>query len=757
MSKAKIRTIVVAATLSIWFAVVLFQSCGRNQEPQSEALLQTENTFQLADSMYVGSETCASCHNAEYKDWQGSHHDLAMMEADSQSVKGNFNDQTFTSQGVTHRFFMRNGDYYVNTEGGDGQYQDYKILYTFGIEPLQQYIVEFPKGQYQCLRTAWDTEKGGWFDLYPDMKVVHSEWIHWTKGGLRWNTMCADCHSTFLRKNYHVDTESYDTKYTWIDVGCESCHGPGEAHVAAASHPDYKGYTPGGEDKLYLTSDLSSKQQVDGCARCHSLRTQFTPFFDHQGEYMDHYAPDLLREGQYFPDGQILGEVYVYASFIQSKMYMVGVECADCHNVHSLELKVQGNALCNQCHAPQTYDTPSHHFHTINTEGAECISCHMPGRYYMGNDFRRDHSFRLPRPDLSVRYDTPNACTGCHEDRSDEWAAAAVEKWYGPDRPPHWSSTLAMGRAAEAHANDSLMKLALNAAQPPMARATAIYYAARMADQKTIDGIVQLLEDPDPLVRYTSVNSLEYLPNEHKVTYLAPRLTDDVRSVRIAAASAFVGIPDNMMNPQTRANYKKSHDEFFTGLMVRADFPGGQMELARYYEKINQWEKAERAYLKAIEFDYFHNAARVNLAGLYYSQGKFEQAEALFTKVIEQEPQFGQAYYSMGLLKAEQNLMNEAADYLKKALELIDYNERVAYNYGLVLQNLGRIKEAEAAFKKGMEMNPASEVNLYALSYLYFNQKQFAQAKAIMDKLLALQPDNADYRQLAAAIAAALQ
>ncbi len=713
----------------------------------------------LTNVDYVGSESCKSCHETEFSDWEGSHHDKAMMEADANSVLADFNT-TFTSQGVTSKFFTKDDKFFVNTEGLNGEYHDYEIIYTFGITPLQQYIVEFPDGKFQCLRTAWNTEKKLWFDLYPDMKVVHDEWIHWSKGGLSWNIMCSDCHSTLVKKNYNPVKDTYKTSYSIINVSCEACHGPGKEHVsiteseAFKSNPDTTQYI----GKLHMGKYTLPKQMVADCARCHSLRTQYTEFYDHEGTYMDHYAPDLLRDGIYFADGQILGEVYVYASFIQSKMYQQNVKCNDCHNVHSLELKFKGNELCLQCHVPEKYNVKSHHFHEINTEASECITCHMPGRTYMGNDFRRDHSFRVPRPDLSARYGVPNTCneSGCHDDQSPEWAAKAIKEWYGPEREKHFSDALAFGRTRQPEAIPGLIDLAIDKMQPAIARSTAIMYLGETVDPTAFQAISSLLNDDDPLVRYTSARSIDILPPQNKAELLAPLLVDNVRTVRISALGSLVGVPRNLMSNLDQANYDNVFKEYWTGVQLRSDFPGGQMEIAQYYEKTGNPSLAEQAYARAIEIDSYYNPARINLAGMYYNQERFKEAEVLFKKVIELEPAYGQAYYSLGLLFAEQNNMLEAVVYLKQATEKMDFNDRVPYNYGLILQRLGKRAEAESAFKRGLNINPNSISNLYALGYLYFEQNRFKEASSTMQRLLILDPENQQYQQLNIAVQQAL-
>ena len=321
--------------LLLFLLVIFVFSC--NEKPEYVKVSEDDvfvSTKEIPDSHFLGDNKCKECHKEQFKEWKGSHHDKAMQLADSTSVLGNFNDDKFTSQGVTSHFYKKEGGFYVNTEGPDGNNHDYKIVYTFGITPLQQYIVKFPDGRFQCLRTAWDSVKNKWFDLYPDFKVVHSEWLHWSRGGLNWNTMCSDCHSTNVRKNYDLKTNTFDTKYAIINVNCEACHGPGKQHVEDVKRLGNK-YTPTGT--MQMTLKTTPKELVDQCARCHMRREQFSEAFNFEGTMLDHYYPQLLEEPTYYPDGQILDEDYVYGSFVQSKMYKNNVACNNCHDSHSLK------------------------------------------------------------------------------------------------------------------------------------------------------------------------------------------------------------------------------------------------------------------------------------------------------------------------------------------------------------------------------------------------------------------------------------
>ncbi len=308
-----------------------------------------------------------------------------------------------------------------------GKMGDFEITHTFGWYPLQQYLVPFPGGRLQCLPIAWNVEERKWYHLYPKALMDSNDWLYWTNAGQNWNGMCAECHSTNLKKNYDLKTDTYRTTWSDIDVGCESCHGPGSNHVEWAEMPDMA--RPRAENfKLTMkTSGISSSKLVELCAPCHSRRAALGDYTHTEPDLLDSLLPSLLTENLYFADGQILEEVYVYGSFTQSKMYHRDVRCNDCHEVHSLKLVKAGNDLCFQCHRAHEYDTKAHHFHKKKGEkgkpirssegkvlfhvgtGAECVQCHMPGRNYMGIDYRPDHSFRIP-PSRSQQQDWGARC-----------------------------------------------------------------------------------------------------------------------------------------------------------------------------------------------------------------------------------------------------------------------------------------------------------------------------------------------------------
>ncbi|MCP5092172.1 MAG: ammonia-forming cytochrome c nitrite reductase subunit c552, partial [Gammaproteobacteria bacterium] len=436
------------------------------------------------------------CHEAEHRDWQGSHHELAMQIADESTVLGDFAGAEFDYYGIKTRFETRGDEYFVRTENADGEEQDFRVAYAFGVTPLQQYLVEFPGGRMQSLPYAWDSragEDGGqrWYHLYPDEYIGPGDVLHWTGRLQNWNYMCAECHSTNLVMGYDEESETFDTTWSELSVGCEACHGPASEHQDQAITGTFDAdfglpvdLNDGGGAAWVMNPDSgiaersqppsAMPQQPESCGRCHSRRGIIASNYKYGEPLADTHRLALLDEHLYFADGQIKDEVYVYGSFVQSRMYRAGVVCSDCHNPHSAELRTgpKPSDVCAQCHSPTKFATTEHSRHAIND--ASCIDCHMTSRIYMGVDERRDHSFRIPRPDLTLETDAPNACNGCHEDESADWATAEIAKWVGEESisRPHVGQALAAGR--QGRADEALVNASMNPDFPAIGRAAAL-------------------------------------------------------------------------------------------------------------------------------------------------------------------------------------------------------------------------------------------------------------------------------------------
>ena len=733
--------IALAAAIVILLSPVLYLLKAQTVEPQPAA----------GAVEFVGSEKCKKCHETAYNKWNGSHHDLAMDVANDTTVLGDFNDVSYTDpyNKVTSRFYRKGDKYFVQTEGPDGQPGEFEITHTFGFYPLQQYLVPFPDGRLQCLNIAWDIEKKVWYRLPPYEVEGPDDWLHWTRGGQTWNVMCAECHSTRLTKGYDADTGAYQTTWFEIDVGCEACHGPGSKHLAWADKPAFARAKTANYDLEVHTNSLETTDQIKLCAPCHSRRFQLGDNRHAEGELLDLMVPQLLNEGLYYPDGQILDEVYVYGSFVQSKMYQHGVRCSDCHDVHSLKRHKEKNDLCTQCHRADVYDSKDHHFHKKvhngqPSEGHLCVKCHMPGKIYMGADYRPDHSLRIPRPDLSVELGTPNACSaiGCHADKPLSWNVEHYTKWYGETRKPHYGTIIAAGRTRQPEAEVDLIRLAEDPLVPAIARATGLELLRSYPSPASQTTLAKALEDDDALLRYTAIRSLEYFDADTRLKRIAPKLYDPVKAVRMEAAMMLSVLPEDRLREDDREAFRQGLAEYREAMLYNADLAAQRYNLGNLAANLGDDVQAIAAYEKSIAIDDQFYPAKVNLAMLYNRQGRNVDAEKMLREVVDQEPQLYEVAYSLGLLLAEMKKYKDAENYLEKAAAGMGYG-RAHYNHGQVLLILDQPEQAEQALIKALSLEPDEEEFFVALVDFYLKSGQQENARSLAQATIQRFPNHA--------------
>jgi tetratricopeptide (TPR) repeat protein len=707
---------------------------------------------------FAGSRKCMDCHKAEYDKWQNSHHDRAMEVANDASVLGDFNDAVFEFHGITTRFYRKDDKFLVQTQGPDGKTGEFEITHTFGWYPLQQYLVPFPGGRLQCLPITWDVRQKRWYHLYPDAPIDPKDWLYWTNAGQNWNGMCAECHSTNLKKNYDIQNDSYQTTWSEIDVSCEACHGPGSRHVEWAELPDMARPQTANYELVVKTKEMDSREQVELCAPCHSRRAILGDYTHAEPNLLDSLLPSLLTPELYFADGQILEEVYVYGSFTQSKMYRRNVRCSDCHDVHSIKKVKEGNALCLQCHRAGIYDTKAHHFHKSKGDkgepiksadgkilfdvgtGAECVQCHMPERPYMVIDYRADHSFRLPRPDLSIKLGTPNACNRCHIDKTNQWSNEYITKWYGPGRRAHYGTIIAEGRKGSPIAHKDLIKLASDPLYPVIVRSTALSLLSAYPAKETTRAYELALMDDEALIRRTAVDHLNVSDRKRQTTLLSSMLYDPVKAVRIEAARRMTEISDPPLDSNQKMVFQASLADYQKSMEYSADFAFGRYNLGNLYVALKQPEKAVKNYQAAIKIDNLFYPAKVNLAMLYNQMGKNNEAEILLREVATSQPEMYEVHYSLGLLLAEEKKYAEAANYLKQAAKGMPNRARIHYNLGLLLQHLKKDSDAEVSLLKAKELEPDNLDYLYALADFYLKRKKLQKARSIAKEMVARHP-----------------
>ncbi len=726
---------------------------------------------------YTGRESCRECHEREYSLFMGSDHDHAMDSATLETVLGDFNDRTLEHLGVTTRFFIRDGRFMVHTQGDGGEMRDYTVRYVFGIRPLQQYLVEFPGGAFQMLPYCWDTrprQEGGqrWFHIYGREKIPPNDILFWTHITQNWNYMCSECHSTNVRKDFRSATQDYHTRWSEIDVSCEACHGPGSRHIEWARMVE-EGGDPGAYADLGLAIRLKDtdnaswlfnmetgiaersvprgdRKLVEMCSRCHARRGIISENYIHGKSLLDTHAPALLEERLYYADGQIQEEVYVYASFLQSSMFRKGVVCKDCHEPHSGKVFVHSNALCYRCHLAEKYGSREHHFHDPQREGSSCLECHMPERTYMVIDPRRDHSMRIPRPDLSDRLKSPNACTKCHTDQSNRWAADWCRTWYGdPDRNGiHYGEVFWAGRRAYPEALPELIRLSGNPESAPMVRATAASLLQDYRDPSLIPALRKALSDPDPLIRYAAVSALFAADDNTLLELALPRLTDSVRLIRATAAFQLSRLSEVYLGKAGSRQFEKALEEYIGTQTINADHPAAHMNLGILAMNRGDLAGAEASYTKAIAIEPAFTGAYVNLADLYRVMGRDVEGEKVLREAVMDNPRMAALHYALGLNLVRRRSHKEAMEYLEQAARLEPGNARYAYAYGVGLHSTGRPEEAVDFLEKALLENPYDRDILYSLATFTRELGHSEDAIGYAEKLTEYYPSDPDYDRL---------
>ena len=699
-------------------------------------------------------ESCKSCHQEQYQQWQGSHHDLAMQEASVKTVLGNFSEKKFLKDGVLSTFFIQNERFMVNTDGPDGKLHDYEISYTFGVYPLQQYMVKFPKGKIQVLDIAWDSRKiidGGqrWFSLHPDESIKADDVLHWTGPNLNWNYMCADCHSTNLKKNYNSSEKSYNTQYDAINVSCEACHGPASEHLNWANKDNKeseinKGLTinfPSVKDRHWTINKTTQKPQknthstsknkhleVEQCAKCHSRRAQLDDNFVPGDNFRDHYLPSLLTESLYYPDGKIKDEVYVYGSFVQSKMYQQGVTCSDCHNTHNLELKEPGDLVCQQCHLPASYKTPEHHFHKEQSTGSSCIACHMPAKIYMGVDERNDHSFRIPRPDLAKSLGTPDACTLCHskfdktldhKSGQSQWAAERVQQWYG--KTPQGYQQFGPALQALEQQNEDALQLLYGAIindTPNIAKATLIGYLGEYPTKQTLLTAMQMLRSKDADIRRQALQALQAFPLQHTINEIYAALNDPVKTVRITAISILAQVPRGSLSKEQKSLIDRVTEEYRQSLLFIAERPEAQLSLAQLYQYTGQIDDAVAAFKEALFLQPGYIPSYVNYANYLQQQGNETGALVIIQRGLNKNSSAAVLHHSLGLWYVRNKERQKGIESLRTAAALEPDSANYQYVYAVAISE-SSVKKAIQILQSALQKHTGNMEILMALASYY--------------------------------------
>lgn len=689
------------------------------------------NIFLMSSA--VADTDCAGCHAEQVELWQMSDHARSMQVAEGAHVGASFDGEVVSYEGLTARFFEQDETYFVElTEPGDTGI--YAIRYTFGYYPLQQYLIGKGEDRLQVVPFAWDSrdqDQGGqqWFHMEEARGEARFARFNWQQPLQNWNGMCADCHSSGLVRHYDVERDRFATQFSELNVGCLSCHTLPEQHETAATSRATSSLggswqrSPAEKVAHWVGQAGNHRLAMDTCFACHSLRAPLTDRFVPGELFLDHFTPEWIQPPFYQGDGQIAEEVYVYGSFQQSKMYAAGVSCLDCHDAHSNQLKVSGNGLCLQCHSPQIYDLEAHHRHEQGSTAAQCVTCHMPGKTYMGVDFRRDHRFAKPDPAVHQLTGSTDLCQDCHEDRWQQWmksrkGSTALDEIDGPLT----SGRLMLNALRSGHQADPLLgfKLAQDVELNAIEQASALGMVSSQVIARRPDLLAAALTSSSDLVRLAAVQQAAYIPASLKPTMLAPLLEDARRAIRVAAARAMGSAIKKANPPGSTVLALKELDLALAQSAWRGE---GRLMLSAQALQLGDTSQAIKQLLKALDIDPFFIGIYLNLADIYRLTGDEAKVLETLDSGIKNISDAGPLLYSKALTLIRQEDYLGAVKQLQMASELDPLNPDYAFVRLLALQKVGRTTQALALIES-MPVSLQVEPRIKALARSLLAQQQ---------------------------------
>jgi tetratricopeptide (TPR) repeat protein len=349
---------------------------------------------------------------------------------------------------------------------------------------------------------------------------------------------------------------------------------------------------------------------------------------------------------------------------------------------------------------------------------------------------------RVPRPDLSVKFGTPNACNNCHTDKDANWAAKQVKAWYGniPEGFQTYAQALNAARQGEAQAGNALLRLVQDVDAPGIARATAVAHISPYLNTNTIEALPFALSDEDPMVRAGALSVLDQISTDLKVKFAFPLVNDPVRAVRIEAGRVLMSIPAGDLSKDLMVSLDNAIQEYVTSQKVNADRPEAQTNLGNYYAAQDHPEKAITAYKTALELNPAYVPAYINLADFYRTQGSEAQAFEILTKAVNILPNNGAIHHATGLSLVRQKRVDDAIKEFRQASALNPENARYAYVYGVALNSSGKMEDAISVLEKAYKDHPNNQNIVNALIVIYRDSGNMVAARRYAEKLQRMSP-----------------
>jgi predicted CXXCH cytochrome family protein len=691
--------LIVVATASFLTALV------RAQPPAAPA----------SGGAYVGSAACQRCHEPEHESWSRTLHVQMTKPIGEARVEGDFRPGTKLQQnGRAYTMETRGGRYFISVANGTRPPETFEVNYTLGARRFQGYLSKLPDGRIYVLPVFWHNETKRWID-WKEITPIPDDPDH----DLRqiWNVTCVNCHATNLARNFTPATNTYATTWTEMGVGCEACHGAGAAHTALMHEWEKNPASrlPGADIRIFSPAKATPRQVFDSCGYCHGNKNNTFFGFEPGNRYEDFALPFLISQpipandpqGDFWPDGRPSRFNRPQALTLTGCFQKGQATCTSCHKLHGAPedhaLKVavdapggghtrQSDALCTQCHSDGTGgegrsakalaerqtvaptlipDLSAHTHHAPDSQGSRCVECHMSDVNWRLITRRRDHTFQPPVPEMTSRFGVPNACTTCHEDKSPEWAASTMDRWYGNgDRRRAvvaMAETIYRAGAGDTTALPAVTSLALDRSHGTLIRASAAEFAGQLISRAgragglgaagraggsgasdgsagvspaIVNALIGAAADPEPAVRITAVRALALTGDRRAGPALAAHLSDEARLVRVSAAEGLMDLGVTQLEGAQGVALQRAQDEWATSLRMFNDVAADQITAGWLDAMRGRIDDAVNELHAAIAIDPTDAKPLVYLGVIAARQKQYEEALRYFTAAKKIAPAY---------------------------------------------------------------------------------------------------------------------
>jgi len=702
-------------------------------------------------SPYTGSTVCRDCHAQFYEKWSSSWHGLAMQPYTSAFAQQNLTAQTspIDIRGRAYRAEIGKDGAAIRELGPEGE-KSYTIAHVLGGKNVFFFLTPMPGGKLQVLPLAFDSRRKEWYDTTGSMvrhlHEIRDEALDWTERPLTFNTSCYSCHVSQLSKNYSLENDTYSTTWGEPGINCESCHGPGQPHVAAmrasGDHVDKN------KLEIIVIRQFDSAQKNSMCAPCHAKMSPLDADFQAGDRFFDHYNLVLLEDRDFYPDGRDLGENFTYTLWLISPCAASGkLDCVHCHTSSGRNRFTGADAdkACLPCHARHVENPAAHSHHRPESGGSRCVACHMPDTTF-ARMRRHDHTMLPPSPSATLEFKSPNACNICHQDQDARWADKWVRKWYPKD---YQAPLVHRGRLIEAARRedwarlDDMLTYITGADRNEVFAASLLRLLDRCTDSRKWPAVMKALRDPSPLVRSSAAVGFAGTPEPQALTVLVEAAGDPYRVVRVQTAMALSHYPLDSLDPQARQRVNGAFAEYEVSMRSQPDDPRSHYNLGNYHQEKGDLASARQEYEIALRLSPSFVPALVNLSLVHARLGEPAKTEWALREALRYSPASAEANFNLGLHLAERGRADEAEICLRTALKSDPTLGEAAYNLAVLVAD-SKPEETIALCRKAAQLRPREPRYAYTLAFYLRRRGDTAGAISTLKECVRQHPEHVD-------------